>query len=248
MNSKKTNSLVLLILISIQLLGQNQSRIFDFPIKPGTEEWANLKNYSDRLGAYNIPVDLLKNMNTHDLVLTCLDYPEFRLIMTRNSLQLGYDYLKTIFNGFEELEHRSDAAVVLINEFKLLIPEDISTFDNLIEQGRFAMKFTYLGILLAQKSILSNAGYETKKNIVNTMTANYESIEKLPEFYGLFGLTTSTLVLGRLLDIDNYQEFVNDKSMNSKIIDFVDCTTHYDKNIFSKIITLSRDYLSQLTK
>ena len=44
----------------------------------------------------------LQEMNTADLVQTCLNYPEFRLIMTRNSLKQGYEYLKSIFNGFKE--------------------------------------------------------------------------------------------------------------------------------------------------
>lgn len=92
-------------------------------------------------------------MNTTDLVQTCLNYPEFRLIMTRNGLQKGYDYLKSIFNGFKELENRIDAGKELLKEYKKLNPEDIKNYDTPFNQGGFSFRFTYIEILIAQRPI-----------------------------------------------------------------------------------------------
>lgn len=63
--------------------GQGESRVYDYPIQPGSAEWDSLDTYGERLDAYNIPDSILKVMNTADLVRTCLSYPEFRLIMTQ---------------------------------------------------------------------------------------------------------------------------------------------------------------------
>ena len=53
-----------LLLITLNVLVIGQSRVYDFPIKPGTIEWDSLKTFKDRLNAYNVPEELLKNMNT----------------------------------------------------------------------------------------------------------------------------------------------------------------------------------------
>lgn len=101
---RKKNLIIVVLFFCFNYLFSQESKTWDYPVKPGTIEWSNLTTYEERLDAYNIPDNLLKNMNTGDLVQTCLNYPEFRLIMTRNSLQQGYDYLKSIFNGFNELK------------------------------------------------------------------------------------------------------------------------------------------------
>jgi hypothetical protein len=239
--------LVLILVVNIQLLfGQNQSRVYDFPIKPGTKEWKSLSSYEDRLNAYNIPANLLENMNTPDLVKTCLNYPEFRLIMTRNSLQQGYDYLKSIFNGFRELEKRIYAGVELLKEFKKLNPSDIKNFDTQVKQGEFAFRFTYIEILLAQKPILTTMDNESKKELVITFIPNFEATEKMSDYYGIFGLRTSALVLARLLDVNHYQDFIMTKSKNNNLRVFVDYTIMGDANILSDIISFSKAYLIQI--
>lgn len=102
-------------------------------MKPGTEEWKSLKSYDERLNAYNIPIEVLEKMNTKNLVKTCLAYPEFRLIMTRNSIQEGYSYIKFIFNGFAELEKRKDAGCQLINEYRKLKPVEVKNYNELVD-------------------------------------------------------------------------------------------------------------------
>jgi len=239
--------LVFIIVVNMQLLkGQNLSKAYNYPIKPGTKEWQNLKSYDERLNAYNIPDKLMENMNTADLVQTCLNYPEFRLIMTRNSLQQGYDYLKSIFNGFRELEKRKDSGKELINEHKKLNPADIKNYGSPVERGGFGFKFTYIEILLAQKPILVNLDTENKKRLIEKSISNYETIETMPDEYATFGLISPALVLGRLLDLNNQPEFTIEKSKNQKLKVFVDYTEIGDTYVLPDIISCSKAYLKQL--
>jgi len=247
MNMKQILILFFLVAINIQLIkGQNQSKVFDFPIKPGTKEWAKLNTYEERIEAYNIPNNLLQSMNTEDLVQTCLNYPEFRLIMTRNSLQQGYDYLKSIFNGFVELEKRKDAGTELLKAYNKLNPSDIMKFDTPVKRGGFAFQFTYIEIILSQKAVLLNLSKEEKVELVRKSVSDYEIKEKMPDNYSTFGLITPALVLGRLLDTDNFQEFSTKKTKDKNIQSFVDYTHLGNRSTLSDIIAVSKEYLKQL--
>lgn len=235
------------VVINIQLIkGQNQSKVFDFPIKPGTKEWAKLNTYKERIEAYNIPNNLLQSMNTEDLVQTCLNYPEFRLIMTRNSLQQGYDYLKSIFNGFVELEKRKDAGTELLKAYKKLNPADITNYDTPVKRGGFAFEFTYIEIILAQKAVLVNLSKKEKIGLIKKAVSDYEIKEKMPDNYSTFGLTTPALILGRLLDTDNFQEYSAIKTKDKNTQSFIDYTYLGSSSTLSDIIIISKSYLKQI--
>ncbi|MCD5383067.1 hypothetical protein LR002_03010 [Candidatus Gracilibacteria bacterium] len=247
MNIKQIFILSFLIAMNMQFaIGQNQSKAYDFPIKPGTKEWARLDTYEKRLDAYNVPEKLLQNMNTADLVQTCLNYPEFRLIMTRNSLQQGYDYLKSVFNGFSELEKRKDAGTELLKVYEKLNPAEITKYDTPVKRGGFAFEFTYIEIILAQKAVLINLSKKEKVGLIKKSVSDYEIKERMTDNYSPFGLTTPALILGRLLDIDKFQEFYTKKAKDSKMQSFVDYTHLGSRSTLSDIIKISKLYLKQI--
>lgn len=235
------------LLIIMPIISTAQEKlIWDFPVKPGTEEWKELKNYQDRLNVYNIPDSLLKKIATEDLVKTCLNYPEFRLIMTRNSLQMGYDYLKSIFNGFGELEKRSNTGALLLDEYQKFDPSNIKNYDTHLEKGGFSSKMRYIEILLAQKPILSKLDVKTKEKLIENCIFNYEKIEELTEYYTTFNLLTPTLILGRILEVDNLPEYVAQKTVDKNLQKFVDYSMLYDYSSLSDIIDISKEYIIQI--
>jgi hypothetical protein len=239
--------IALSLVVSIQLsMGQTKSRVFDFPIRPGTKEWLTLGSYVARLNSYNIPDELIKNMNTADLVKTCLNYPEFRLIMTRSSLQQGYDYLKSIFNGFRELEKRTDTGKELIIELSKINPSDVKEMTESLKIGEFMCKFTNIEIILAQYPVLMSLDQDGKKELSIRCISLYETIEKLSNYYGTFGLATPAFVLARLLNSNNYQNFINEISKDKNLRSFVDNAIVSNKNSLSKILLYSKGYLNQL--
>lgn len=243
---RKKILIIVVLFFCFNCLFSQESKIWDYPVKPGTAEWSNLKTYEERLDVYNIPDKLLEMMNTIDLVQTCLNYPEFRLIMTRNSLQQGYDYLKSIFNGFRELEKRNDAGKELIKEYNKLNPIDIKNFDTPVKRGEFAFKLTYIEILLAQNTILTNLDDESKKELIKASISNYEATEKMPENYATFGLLTPALILGRLLDVNGHQGFISKKLKDDNLRAFVENTILFDAATLSDILSFSKTYLIKL--
>jgi hypothetical protein len=241
---KKISFFILMLIPNLVCLSQSNAS-WDFPVKPGTVEWSNLKTYQDRLDAYNIPESILRNMSTAELVKTCLAYPEFRLILTRNNLQEGFAYLSTIFNGFNELGKRKDAGIQLINEYKSLNPINVQNYTDKIDQGRFTFKFTYVELILAQKPILNNMESTEKKKLLELGISIFEGKRNLPEYYSNFGLETSSLVMGRLLDVDSYYEYTSLE--DSALKRFVASSILVDYSSISKIMNLARSYKDQLT-
>ena len=109
--------LFLLIVMPFFSFAQNEKVTWDYPIKPGSKEWLAVSDFSKRLELLNIPAPLLKKMSTEELVKSCLNYPEYRLIFTRNDLQSGYNFIRSSFNGFVELESRPDAGKELVKVY-----------------------------------------------------------------------------------------------------------------------------------
>ena len=103
---------------SVILLGQQ----YDYPIKPGTDEWRLLKTHKEQLDVIQIPEDILLKMSTDDLLKTCLNYPLSFDLYAYNTLYEGVSRSVPYFNGFQELLKRKDNFDCLYN---YLLREDV---------------------------------------------------------------------------------------------------------------------------
>lgn len=244
---KKIQLLVFLLMPMLSIsyaYGQNRSTTWTYPVRPGTKAWANLSSYEERLAAYNIPADLLQQLSTKELVRICLEYPEWRLINTRNSLQQGYDYLKSIFNGFSELEKRPGAGSELLAIYKSRRVEDVLKYKSLQEKGAYILKLTYLELLLSQNSILS--GIPSKKELITLTVTKYESKKTMIEDYSLYGLMTPALILARTLELENDESLQKRKNTSQPLSSFIKDMDLYEPQELEGIISMSRDALNRM--
>jgi len=84
-----------LVLITFTMNAQEKAPVWDFPVRPGTEEWKKFTSIEEQYAAYNIPTDLLQRISTAELVQTCLKYPEWGLMY---AFQLDKTLLYSIIN------------------------------------------------------------------------------------------------------------------------------------------------------
>lgn len=75
---------------------------YDYPIKPGTEEWKNLKTGKEMTEACPIPPEILLKLSTEALGITCLKYPLYLDIFFSANLQTGIEFAIKRFNGLTE--------------------------------------------------------------------------------------------------------------------------------------------------
>jgi hypothetical protein len=158
--------LLLLVLFSYFTFSQEKSGAYDYPIKPGSKEWENLKTYYDVLPVIMIPDDVLKNISTRDLIQTCLNYPLKHNMFVFGSINYGFIHICQTFNGVRELMKREDAANELLIKYKDIDPTDINDNWLFIDKYFYAMEFDMLEVILAQDTILNKLSMNELDNLL----------------------------------------------------------------------------------
>ena len=222
--------LFLLITVPIFSFAQNEKVTCDYPVKPGSKEWLAVPDFTKRLELLNIPEVLLERISTEELVKSCLNYPEIQLVFTRNDLQLGYDFIRSSFNGFVELESRPDAGKELMKVYAGYKPDGFDLNSTDLEIGKFMSKFAYIEILMAQTEILNKLNPGDSKELMAICSQKYKVKKDRQKYYGGIGLQTTALILARQQD---------KKLINAKMI-------HGDQKINAFIKSLSFDDISLL--
>jgi hypothetical protein len=184
-------------------------------------------------------------MTTENLVKTCLNYPWWILITSRDDNQSGYEYLKSVFNGFRELEIRNDAGVELLKIYEKMMPGDIFNYETLVKQGVFCFQFTYIELLLSQPNILKNVNDGYLIQLVQKASSVYNEKSLAPDKYSYYGISTSCLILSRIIKLKKNNEYdslrnifpdleiFNNKGIsdNKKLLD---CIAIESGNLFTK--------------
>ena len=198
---------LLILLLVVPLISVAQEKItWDYPVKPGSEEWKKLKNNKQKVDACKIPEGILAQMQTTDLIEACLNYPLLRDVMAFNFLQGGINKLKENFGGFNELLIRDDAAKLLFVEYKMIKPNGFNKNSSLVQKGDYAFNIMAFEIFLSQKELLNTLCKSEKKELVQELLKKLEE-KNDPEVYGRLSQMTIGLCIVRILEQD--EQFVN---------------------------------------
>lgn len=234
--------LFLLIAIPFFSFAQNEKITWDYPVKPGSKEWLNIEDYFKRFELLNIPAPLLKKISTEELVKSCLNYPEYRLIFTRNDLQSGYNFIRSMFNGFVELETRSDAGKELMKVYAGYKPDGFDLNSTDLEIGKFMSKFANIEILIAQTEILNKLNPGDLREMLTICSQKYKQKKDRQKYYGGIGLQTTVLILARQQD----KKLINTKVKhgNQKINAFINNLAFDDISLLDDIVMENDKILS----
>ena len=143
---------------------------YDFPLKPGMPEWADLSP-SEMPEVLQIPDDILKRLSTRALVETCLNYPMFFLFTASSSNPKdGIWWVMNGFNGFGELFLRQDAFRCLFEKYE---PFDLNL---VVMEGNLSTKFLYLEILICQDEIIENMNYKERILLLKESYSKYKKM------------------------------------------------------------------------
>ena len=208
LNLNRVISTSLLLLLFLSVKAQIKEAEWNYPVHPGTEQWNELDSFSERLNAFNIPEGILSEMSTENLVKTCLSYPWWILITSRDNNQAGYNYLKSVFNGFRELENRQDSGIELLKVYEKMMPESVMNFESLVKQGMYCFQFTFIEILLSQPDILKNSEDEYSKTLVQKTISVYEGKTVAFDKYSYYGVSSTCLILARVLRMNSYPNYI----------------------------------------
>lgn len=82
---------------------------YEYPVRPGTQEWAQLDSHNQKVDICQIPEAVLKNMTTQALCESVLNYPLMGDMLAYDNPDMGYTVILYSFNGLKELVQREDA-------------------------------------------------------------------------------------------------------------------------------------------
>jgi hypothetical protein len=131
---------------------------YDYPIVPGTAEWAALETHAEMVAAVQVPDDVLKKMTTEELVVAVLENPLAPSIFAYYTHGSGYDsgyrILCDDLNCFRELDSRADASEELakvINDLRSSV-ENLEDYDDPVNFRRWIGE-TILGCMQGDELI-----------------------------------------------------------------------------------------------
>jgi len=168
---------------------------WDYPVKPGMEEWKQFQSNKEMTDACQIPEKILSSLSTKELTAICLQYPLLISMFATNTPDIGIDALFNEFNGIRELFKRNGASKELlgwyncqIRNYSLINHKDFSEIEN----GRFAISISILEYLLSRAT-------DNYKEILKNLVVGYETKLKYPDYF-ISGLNYNLFSRAHIID------------------------------------------------
>jgi hypothetical protein len=190
---------------------------WDYPVKPGTEEWKKCNSPEEIYQALQIPENVLKKIDTESLVQICLNYPATTVFHIFNTPQQGFDGFYKQFNGIQELMRRKDAGVYLLNKYADMSMKDFNPLWTLEEQGQFVEKFYYMELFLVQPTIMQSFSKKERKILMKESLNKFDMKLSRGDLFGGLNPMATVWIMARVLNTENKLSL--DKINYSRITD-----------------------------
>lgn len=124
---------------------------FSFDSITNPENWRTYQSLKEMLDACQIPTDILSKIPTDELVRICMDYPLSVNYIAYDDKLKGIKAIMDGFNGFAELQKRSDAAEELISFYEKIdidaIAEKASANNAKTTLSRHNLNLVHVGFI-----------------------------------------------------------------------------------------------------
>ena len=201
------------------------------------------------LNSVLLPEEYLKCSSTDSLVCSCLSYPFLGYIWLYNSLQIGFDHIMEMFNGFHELFAREDGIRGLIEFYKEMDPEGVDDFSTVLDRGNYMTQFIFLELTLSQFQVISKLTPEETKMLIRYSLDKYYEKSIIPS-YTFIGEMSGLALLARILYFHDYKPFTDLIMSVPNLIEFIESSDFLGKNnieeITECIIINSEKYIEEL--
>jgi hypothetical protein len=196
----------LLILFSVfylavfSLFGQSKMT-WDYPIKPGTEEWKKFQSNKEMVSACQIPEHFLQTVSTKDLMTLCLQYPLLYDLFAFNNVNDGLKKLFADFNGIREFSKREEAINSLREEYLAGLSIFQSKLDTglKLEIGGAILHISMLEMLLSYSDFHTNSTTKDKKEVLESLLYGYLEKIKYPDYFQGIGFTTNVFARAHII-------------------------------------------------
>ena len=221
---------LLMVFCPIGIFGQT----WDYPAKPGTEEWKKLKTGKEKNEACQIPENVLKKISSHELAYLCMKYPLFFEYTALEDQREAIVRMIKQFNGLKELSTRKDGARVLMETYSRMKVQDKEGY---IEKGAYSsvLHFEYIELLLSSDIFQDKLNAMEQQKLKEITISKYTEKLKHIDIYGGDGIRKS-LLLSSILMLRTDPSQKNDKLLE-KFIRNYDSVGNKELESISKINT-----------
>jgi len=178
---------------------------YDYPIKPGTVQWKQLKNNEEKIKVCLIPENILTGLSTQDLLDVCLEYPLLNNIYAFTDIEQGIDKLFKDFNGIRELSKRPDALDKFINEYKNRAGKIGALNENFshISKGKFIFGLSTIEAISSRKEFLKSSSHSSLAKLMSVLYEGYEGKKSNSDYFKGLGFQTNLLSRASLINFRN---------------------------------------------
>lgn len=198
--------LALFVFLILFKQGLSQSK-WDYPVKPGSDEWKSFQTTQEMIDKCQIPEGILGTLPTKDLLEICLNYPFYGDVGLASSLQDGFDHHLKKFNGLYELMKREDVAVELMQRYLKI---NLLYFDKnwpSWQNGKNILRLIYFEIILGQYDILEKLSKKEKRVLMNDLINKYNHKLKDKKAFGGMSKQVTLATISRIMEIEKFGSF-----------------------------------------
>ena len=177
--------------------------VWDYPLKPGMEQWRQFKSMEEMFQACQIPEDVLKTLDTESLVRICYNFPAYLIVFFYNSPQDGFNAFHSQFNGVRELMDREDAGRFMLDRYRAMTVADYNPSWSLVDKGYYAYRYKYFETLLAQPQVIRTLGADGRTELLKEAVRQLEMKLSLEDTFGGSSFMATAWVMARTLHYDN---------------------------------------------
>lgn len=215
---------------------------FPYPVRPGSEQWNDLKNQDEIYKAVSVPEDTLNKMCTRGLVYTCVYCPILGQLSINNDIRTGFISLCNNVNSFRELTLRVDAGTELFDYYIKLTD---TTLNN-IKPLKYQAQMYLTELFFSQQEFLSELNGEYQDELLLKAYNNLLINEKL-EAEELFYVGNLYLAANILFYNFKYQPII-DFIENNNPGDIFNNTLFWNEEIIDSLRFYTEKYIAENLK
>jgi hypothetical protein len=233
----KRHILICIAFLSFAAMAQEEKTAWDYPVKPGSEEWAAFTSGQQMLDACQIPQKILQTLNTKDLAEICMNYPLSSEYLAFNDERKGISIMIENFNGLKELSRRSDGAKELMQIYK-----DFPVYAHILQitpsNYDVVYKLPFLEMLLSDDAFIYQLSGEELTELQDIIRVKYSNKADNPNVYSLYSIKR-TFLLGAVV-LDRQKNKTISIKQQEAVKNFIEKYKVADANLlteFSKVIS-----------
>ena len=231
-------TLLFVLICTIQLQAQN----YEFPLNPSMKEWKTLPvDVKDAM--LQIPDDKLRSMTTESLIQSFIDFPHVNHLFYYNTYKAGFQRVYSEFNGLRELLTRKDLPDALINYYEKMDVNDYERFEDLVSQGRSAVNFMLIEILLTQPEVSSKFSQQQSKTITDILLKKYTGKVQHVKHYSIVGISCTAYSIGHIIRFQDVN--ISNRISSDDVLSTFLCSGHTSElDVLNQIIEEAINFIA----